>query len=82
MAEKFLSKELEAEISERVSRGPWHSPDEFVRHSIKAADALSDLQAAIAEGDAQIARGESTDGEEFFDQLKAELEQDRRETEG
>ena len=83
MGEKFLSKELEAEITERVSRGPWHSADEFVRHSIKAADALSDLQAAIAEGDAQIARGESTDGEEFFDQLEAELDQEiRRETEG
>lgn len=83
MAERFLSEELETEISKRVSRGPWHSPDEFVRHSIKAADALSDLQAAIAEGDAQIARGESTDGEEFFDQLEAELERGaRRQTEG
>jgi Arc/MetJ-type ribon-helix-helix transcriptional regulator len=80
MAEKFLSEEIEAEISERVSRGPWHSPDEFVRHSIKAADALGDLQAAIAEGDAQIARGESTDGEEFFDQLEAEREQGARRT--
>jgi len=34
-----------------------------------------DLQAAVAEGDAQIARGESIDGEEFLDQLAAELEQ-------
>ena len=83
MAEKFLSEELEAEISERVSRGPWHSPDEFVRYSIKAADALSDLKAAIADGDAQIARGESTDGEAFFDQLEAELDREtRRETDG
>ena len=75
MTEKFLSEQLEAEISERVRRGPWQSADEFVRHSIKAADALSDLQAAIAEGDAQIARGESTDGEEFFNLLEAELKQ-------
>ena len=83
MAEKFLSEELEAEISERVSRGPWLTPDEFVRHSIKSADALSHLQTAIAEGDAQITRGESTDGEEFLDQLDAELEREaRRETEG
>ena len=83
MAEKFLSEELEGEINERVCRGPWHSPDEFVRHSIKAADALLDLQAAIAEGDVQIARGESTDGEEFLDQLEAEIEQGAtRESEG
>jgi Arc/MetJ-type ribon-helix-helix transcriptional regulator len=83
MAERFLSEELEAEISKRVCRGPWHSPDEFIRHSIKAADALLDLQAAIAEGDAQIARGESCDGEEFLDQLEAELKQRaRRDTEG
>jgi Arc/MetJ-type ribon-helix-helix transcriptional regulator len=83
MEAKFLSPELEAEISERVCRGPWHSPDEFVRHSIKAADALLDLQAAIAEGDAQIARGESTDGEEFLDKLEAEIKQEAtRETEG
>ena len=75
MPAKFLSEELEAEISQRVRRGPWRSPDEFIRHSIKAADALLDLQAAVAEGDAQIARGESIDGEEFLDQLAAELEQ-------
>jgi Arc/MetJ-type ribon-helix-helix transcriptional regulator len=83
MAERFLSKELEAEISQRVHRGPWQSPDEFVRHSIKAADALLELQAAIAEGDAQIVRGESADGEEFFDQLEAEIGRETtRETEG
>ncbi len=76
MAERFLSKELEAEIRQRVHRGPWHSPDEFVRHSMKAADALLELQAAIAEGDAQIARGQSVDGEEFLDQLEAEIEQE------
>lgn len=59
------------------------SPDEFVRHSIKAADAVLELQAAVAEGDAQIARGESADGEEFFDQLEAEIERKTtRETEG
>lgn len=75
MAERFLSKELEAEISQRVHRGPWHSADEFVRHSIKAADALLELQAVIAEGDAQIARGESVDGEKFLDQLEQEIEQ-------
>ena len=75
MSEKLLSEQLEAEISGRVRCGPWHSADEFVRHSIKAADALSDLQAAIAEGDGQIARGESTDGEEFFNLLEAELKQ-------
>ena len=83
MAERFLSKELEAEISQRVSRGPWHSPDEFVRHSIEAADALLELQAAIAEGDAQITSGHSVDGEEFLDQLEAEIEQEgTREIEG
>ncbi len=75
MAERFLSKELEAEISQRVHRGQWHSADEFVRHSIKAADALLELQAAIAEGDAQIARGESVDGEKFLNQLEQEIEQ-------
>ena len=81
MVDRFLSEELEAEIRERVSRGPWRSPDQFVRHSIKAADNLSNLRTAIAEGDAQIARGESTDGEEFFDQLEAELDHEtRRET--
>lgn len=83
MAEPFLSKELEAEISRRVQRGPWSSPDEFVRHSIKAADALLQLQAAIAEGDAQIASGQSVDGEEFLDQLEAEMEREAtRDTEG
>ncbi len=83
MADKFLSAELEAEISQRASCGPWHSPDEFIRHTIKAADALSDIQAAITEGDAQIARGGSADAEEFLDQLEAELELGvRRETEG
>ncbi len=81
MADRFLSEELEAEITERVSRGPWQSPDQFVRHTIKAADALTNLQAAITEGDAQIVRGESTDGEAFFDQLEVELEHEaRRET--
>jgi Arc/MetJ-type ribon-helix-helix transcriptional regulator len=78
MANKFLSNELEAEITERVRRGPWRSPDEFVRHSIMAADALSELQAAIAEGDAQIARGESTDGEAFLVELEAELDKKAR----
>jgi Arc/MetJ-type ribon-helix-helix transcriptional regulator len=83
MAERFLSQELEVEINKRVRRGPWCSADEFVRHSIKAADALADLQAAITEGDAQIARGESADGEQFLDQLEAEFEREaRRETEG
>jgi Arc/MetJ-type ribon-helix-helix transcriptional regulator len=74
MADRFLSEELEAEIRERVSRELWDSPDQFVRHSIKAADILRNLRTAIAEGDAQISRGESTDGEEFFDRLEAELD--------
>ena len=83
MAERFLSKELEEEISQRVRHGQWHSPDEFVRHSIRAADAILELQAAIAEGDRQIAGGESVDGEKFLDQLEAEIAQEAaRETAG
>jgi Arc/MetJ-type ribon-helix-helix transcriptional regulator len=73
---RFLSKDLEAEITDRVKQGPWDSADAFVRHSIKAADALVHLQTAIAEGDAQIARGESTDGEAFFDELERNLTRD------
>ncbi len=47
------------------------------------ASALRDLQAATAEGSSRIARGESTDGEAFFDEFVAELAHDlKRESEG
>ncbi len=83
MAESFLSDELHAEIAERLRRGLWHSAEEFVRQSIKASDAFRDLQAAIAEGTSEIACGESTDGEAFFDELEAGLLDDlERESEG
>jgi antitoxin ParD1/3/4 len=74
-----LKPELEKLIEDEVKSGRSSSPDEFlnkaVYHYIVARDLGEDysreeIEEKIARGLAQVERGETVDGEEFFEQLR------------
>ncbi len=58
----LLDAQTEALIRQQVEMGRYRSPDEVVREAIRQLDErdrrLEDLRAALAIGEAQIARGE------------------------
>jgi putative addiction module CopG family antidote len=76
-----LTPESEAVIRQKVASGRYASVDEALDAAIQLLDAhdrLTRLRAAIAEGDAQLARGE---GVELTPALWEEIEQEADEAE-
>ena len=65
-----ISKDLEQEIQRGVSEGPYASPEEFLRESLKWADAYRRmLRKAITDGAAEADRGELIPGDEVFAEI-------------
>ncbi len=65
-----LTKETELEVEETVRSGAYRSADEVIREGLDLIKAREKLRAAIAEGAAQLDRGEGIPGEQAFDELR------------
>jgi len=82
-----LKPELEKLIEDEVKSGRSPDPDEFlnkaVYHYVVARDlgeeySREQIEEKIARGLAQVERGETVDGDEFFEQLRLRGEELRR----
>jgi antitoxin ParD1/3/4 len=82
-----LKPELEKLIEDDVKSGRSTDPDEFlnkaVYHYVVARDlgeeySREEIEEKIARGLAQVERGETVDGDEFFEQLRLRGEELRR----
>ena len=79
-----LTPELERLVQAKVSSGLYNNQSEVVRESLRQffmrerakEDSLDYLRASIAEGLAQVERGEMVDGESALDEISRELELD------
>lgn len=69
-----VDPELEAQITEQVSTGGWSSVTDYLRARLQDAAELDSLRLAIAEGDAQLDRGEHVDGAQVEAELDAEID--------
>jgi antitoxin ParD1/3/4 len=65
-----LSKETEQEVEATIRSGAFHSADEVIREGLELIKAREELRAAIAEGAAQLDRGEGIPGEQVFEDLR------------
>jgi antitoxin ParD1/3/4 len=81
-----LTPELERLVNEKVASGMYGSASEVVREALRLLKErdqlrehrLAELKGNIAIGIEQADRGELMDGEEFFDQLLRENEEEAR----
>lgn len=74
-----LSPHAEGLIQEKIAMGPYRSADEVIEEALRALDErdrLAKLRAAIAVGDAQLARGE---GIPYTSELMDEIEREAAE---
>ncbi|HEY7032192.1 MAG TPA: type II toxin-antitoxin system ParD family antitoxin [Thermomicrobiales bacterium] len=74
-----LTPRAEELIRQKVANGPYQSVDEVIEEALEALDErdrLARLRAAIATGDAQLARGE---GIPYTPQLMDEIEREAEE---
>jgi len=65
-----LSKETEQEVEAKVRSGAYRSADEVIREGLELIDAREELRKAIADGAAQLDRGEGIPGEQVFEELR------------
>ena len=81
-----LTPELERLVNEKVQSGVYPSASEVVREALRLLNErdqsregrLADLKRNIAIGIEQADRGELMDGEEFFDELLRENEEEAK----
>ena len=70
-----VSLEFEQAPRRRVEVGHYRSAEDFLRETLNRADEYrSRLRTAIAAGRAEANRGDLVDGEEVFERLDAELD--------
>lgn len=74
-----VSKELEDQIARGVWEGSYDSPEEFLRESLKWADAYRRMiRDAVAEGAAEADRGELIAGDDVFAEIDKTIAEMRR----
>lgn len=66
-----LNQELEAEIDAKVRSGAYRSAEDVIREGLELIDAREELRQAIAQGAAQLDRGEGIPGEQVFEDLRS-----------
>ncbi len=80
-----LGSDAEARIQERIKSGRFATPNDVVlaglhlldKREQERADDLVALRRSIARGFEELDRGEGADGEAFFAELLAELDEER-----
>jgi len=72
-----LTKETEDRLREKLTSGPYTSEDEVVRAGLDLLEHSEALRKAVAEGDAQLARGQvvtESESRRRIEKLFADLE--------
>ncbi len=77
-----LTPELEQLVQSKVQTGRYNSASEVMREALRMLEerdlAKAEIRKKIAAGVASARAGRLTDGDEFFDQMEAELEEEIR----
>ena len=77
-----LTPELEQLVKSKVETGRYNSPNEVMREALRLMEerdlAKAELREKIAVAMKSLRQGEGTDGEEFMDQMIAELDEEIR----
>ena len=75
-----LTPELEQLVQSKVQTGRYNSPDEVVREALRLMDERDqdreEVRKKIAAGVESLRQGKGIDGEAFFAQMEAELDED------
>ncbi len=77
-----LTPELEQMVHSKVKTGRYNSASEVVREALRLLEehdqVKADIRRKIAEGMESLKAGRLVDGEAFFEQMEAELEEEIR----
>jgi antitoxin ParD1/3/4 len=75
-----LSQELEDLIQRKIASGEYHDPSDVIEDALRRLDEhdrMAELRAALAVGDAQIARGETIPWtRELLNEIAREADED------
>ena len=77
-----LTPELEQMVHGKVKTGRYNSASEVVREALRLMEDRDlvnvEIRNKIAAGMESLRQGKGTDGDEFFDQMEAELDEEIR----
>ena len=77
-----LTPELEQLVQSKVKTGRYNSASEVMREALRLMEerdlAKAEIRKKIAAGMESLRQGKGTDGDEFFDQMEAELDEEIR----
>jgi antitoxin ParD1/3/4 len=68
-----VSRELEAEVEDRVRRGQYRSAEDLLRDALRLVDERARLRAAIEEGATEADRGELLDGKVVIAEIRQRI---------
>jgi putative addiction module CopG family antidote len=72
-----LSKEIEQEVEAKVRSGGYRSADEVIQEGLALIEAREVFRQAVAEGEAELDRGEYVTAEESRRRVRAIIERHR-----
>jgi antitoxin ParD1/3/4 len=68
-----VSREIEAEVEDRVRRGEYRSAEDLLRDALRLVDERARLRAAIEEGATEADRGDILDGEVVIAEIRQRI---------